>query len=349
MQPADRAPFRVRLTADFHDASGNPKFADLGLGVFRDHPHINVAGFANHHAVIQPEQLAGCQAALVLSPKVAAESLRETKELLLIARFGVGFDSVDVDACTAHDVLVTITSGAVDRPVAEATLGWMIALTHHMLAKDRLVRTGQWDTRTQYMGRELRDRQLGIIGLGGIGRELTRLLQGFGMRPPVAFDPALPSHLFTELGVRSVSLDELLQTSDFVSIHCPLNDRTRGLIGTSELQKMKPDAYLLNTARGGIVDEDALHTALQQKWIAGAALDCFAEEPVTQPSRFAQFDNVLLAPHSIAWTEELFRDIGRTACEGILQLTRGQRPHGVLNPVLFERPSFLKKWSRWTS
>jgi phosphoglycerate dehydrogenase-like enzyme len=347
MNPADRSPFHLRLTADFYDAAGQPKFADLGLGVFQHSPYLRVSAFPEHHAVIQPDQLAGCHAALVLSPRVTAKSLQDAHDLLLIARFGVGFDNVDVDACTERDVLVSITSGAVDRPVAEATLGWMIALSHHMLVKDRLVRTGQWDARTRYMGRELRDRQLGVIGLGGIGRELVRLLHSFGMQPPVAFDPALPPHVFAELGVRPVSLQELLQTSDFVSIHCPLNAHTRNLIGAAELQLMKPEACLLNTARGGIVDEDALFNALQNNQIAGAALDCFAEEPVIQPSRFAQLDNVLLAPHSIAWTEELFRDIGHTACSGILGLSLGQRPHGILNPVLFDRASFRKKWSRW--
>ena len=347
MNPADHPAFHVRLTADFYDAAGQPKFEDLGLGVFQHSPHVHVSAVPEHHAVIQPDQLAGCHAALVLSPRVTAQSLQDAHDLLLIARFGVGFDNVDVDACTERDVLVSITSGAVDRPVAEATLGWMIALSHHMLVKDRLVRTGQWDARTRYMGRELRDRQLGVIGLGGIGRELVRLLQSFGMQPPVAFDPSLPPHVFSELGVRPVSLQELLQTSDFVSIHCPLNAHTRNLIGAAELQLMKPEACLLNTARGGIVDEDALFNALQNNQIAGAALDCFAEEPVIQPSRFAQLDNVLLAPHSIAWTEELFRDIGHTACSGILGLSLGQRPRGVLNPVLFDRASFRKKWSRW--
>ncbi len=347
MNPADHPAFHVRLTADFYDAAGQPKFDDLGLGVFQHSPHVHVSAFPQHQSVIQSEQLTGCHAALVLSPRVTAQSLQDAHDLLLIARFGVGFDNVDVDACTERDVLVSITSGAVDRPVAEATLGWMIALSHHMLVKDRLVRTGQWDARTRYMGRELRDRQLGVIGLGGIGRELVRLLQSFGMQPPIAFDPALPPHVFSELGVRPVSLQELLQTSDFVSIHCPLNAHTRNLIGAAELQLMKPEACLLNTARGGIVDEDALFNALQNNQIAGAALDCFAEEPVIQPSRFAQLDNVLLAPHSIAWTEELFRDIGHTACSGILRTSLGQRPPGVLNPVLFDRPSFRKKWSRW--
>ncbi|HUR46043.1 MAG TPA: NAD(P)-dependent oxidoreductase, partial [Candidatus Saccharimonadales bacterium] len=137
-------------------------------------------------------------------------------------------------------------------------------------------------------------------------------------------------------------------SSDFVSIHCPLTDKTRGLIGARELALMRPDAYLLNTARGGIVEEDALYDALNNHRIAGAALDCFSQEPVTSPSRFGELENVLLAPHSIAWTGEMFRDIGRAACQVMIDLSNGAKPNGVLNPELFARPSFQAKWKRFT-
>ncbi|MBC8353996.1 MAG: dehydrogenase [Planctomycetes bacterium] len=340
--------FRVALTADFYHKDGKPKFDDLGLGVFEGRDGIQVTKFSEHRPDITPDQLVGSAGVIVLSPRVTADSLSDCKGLLAIGRFGVGYDTVDVDACTENDVLAMITAGAVDRPVAEATIGWMIALTHHMLAKDRLVRTGQWDDRTQYMGCELRNRTLGIIGLGGIGRTLVALLRGFGMNPPIAFDPFVPGEVLEELGVRSVSLDELLTTADFVSIHCPLNEHTRGLIGADQLALMKQDAYLLNTARGGIVDEQALFDALKNRCIAGAALDCFEDEPITEPHRFAEFENVILAPHSVAWTAELFRDIGRTACQSMLDLSIGKRPKGVLNPELFDRESFREKWMRVT-
>lgn len=144
--------FRVALTADFYDESGNPKFEDLGLGVFEGCDGIEDTRFSEHRPEITPDQLAGCAGVVVLTPRVTAESLSNSDELLAIGRFGVGYDSVDVDACTERDVLALITAGAVDRPVAEATIGWMIALTHHMLPKDRMVRTGEWDDRTNYMG-----------------------------------------------------------------------------------------------------------------------------------------------------------------------------------------------------
>jgi len=166
------------------------------------------------------------------------------------------------------------------------------------------------------------------------------------MKTPLAFDPFLDSATAEGMGVRLVGLDELLAEADFVSIHCPLTDQTRGLIGSRELAKMKPDAYLINTARGGIVDEDALYDALAHNRIAGAALDCFAQEPVVRPHRFGELDNVLLAPHSIAWTVELFRDIGRAVCQGMLDLSLGKRPRGVVNPQVLDRQGFQEKWTR---
>lgn len=346
MNQRDRPIFRVALTADFFDETGHQKFADLGLGVLEKKSHILVTTFSSHQSVIQPEQINQANGVIVLTPQVTRASLANPDNLLAIGRFGVGYDSVDVEACTEANVLAMITSGAVDRSVAEATIAWMLALTHHLLPKDRLVRTGRWHDRTRYMGSELRDRTLGVIGFGGIGRKLVSLLKGFGMRRPLIYDPFISPELLKGIRVQAVSLDELLSTADFVSIHCPLNSSTRGMIGSRELALMKRDAYLLNTARGGIVDEDALYDTLLNRRIAGAALDCFAQEPVTEPSRFAELENVLLAPHAVCWTNELFRDIGRTACQSMLALSQGQRPKGVLNPQLFASPIFLQKWAR---
>ena len=338
--------FRIALTADFYDESGQPRYEDLGLSVFEGHKHIEVTNFARHDLVIQPEQLAGARGVIVLTPRVTRESLANSHELLAIGRFGVGYDSVDVSACTEANVLAMIASGAVNHSMAEATVAWMLALTHHVSVKDRLTRTGRWHDRSGFMGCELRDRTLGVIGFGGIGRSLVRMLAGFQMKQPVVFDPFVSPGVIEENGGRAVGLDELLSTADFVSVHCPFTDSTRGMIGRRELNLMKPTAYLLNTARGGIVDESALLDALREKRIAGAALDCFDVEPVVDLDRFEGVENLLLAPHSIGWTNELFRDIGQTACQSMLDLSLGRRPIGVLNPELFEQPVFIEKWAR---
>jgi phosphoglycerate dehydrogenase-like enzyme len=341
--------FRVALTNDFFSPDGSTRYPDIGLSVFAEQTSLEWVRLGEHKNPIASGQIAGMQGVIVLTPAVTAETVSESRDLLAIGRFGVGYDAVDVDACTRADVVVFVTAGAVDRSVAEATVGWMIALTHHFRMKDILVRTGRWDERSKYMGCELRDRTFGAIGLGGIGRATVALLRGFGMKTALAFDPHIDVATASAAGARLVGLDELLAQADFVSIHCPLTEATRGLIGRRELALMKPTAYLINTARGGIVDEGELYGALELHLIAGAALDCFADEPVTSPHRFGQLDNVLLAPHCIAWTDELFRDIGRAVCQGMLDLSLGKKPRGVVNPQVFDRPGFAQKLARFRS
>src|SRR4051794_31943626 len=323
--PAERR-FRVAWTGDFQGPDGSPRYRDVGRSVLDADPRVECRAFAEHRPAITPDQVGDAQGVVVLTPAVTAASVARAENLLAVGRFGVGYDSVDVAACTTADVVAYIAAGAVDRSVAEATLAWMLALTHHVRAKDRLVREGRWDDRSRFMGRELRDRALGVVGLGGIGRALVELTRGFGMRPPLAHDPYVDPAAAQALGIRLVGLDELMAEADFVTVHCPLTDRTRGLIGARELARMRPDAYLLNTARGGIVDEDALYAALKERRIAGAAVDCFVGEPLAAPHRFGELDNVILAPHCIAWTDEMFRDIGRAVCRGMLDLAYGRRP-----------------------
>jgi phosphoglycerate dehydrogenase-like enzyme len=164
------------------------------------------------------------------------------------------------------------------------------------------------------------------------------------MNTPLVFDPFVDASAIEQAGAKRSTLDDLMSQSDFVSLHCPLNEQTRNLLAARELSLMKPTAYLINTARGGIVDEDALFHVLSERTIGGAALDCFVHEPLVEPPRWAQLDNVLLAPHAIAWTDELFRDIGRAVCQGMLDLAAGRRPRGVVNPEVFDRPAFQAKW-----
>lgn len=343
-----RGHYPITLTADFYDEAGQVKFPDIGLDALTADPDAEVRPLARHYPELPPADLADALAVLVLGPKITARSLEQADDLLVLARFGVGYDSVDVPACTQRDVMLTIAKGAVDRPVAESTLAWMLAMSYHLTTKDRLVRQARWQERNQFMGQDLRDCTLGVIGFGGIGRELVRLLGNFGMRRPLVFDPHLPAAAVAECGATSVSLDELLRQSDFVSVHCPLTPDTRGLLGARELALMKPTAYLINTARGGIIDEGALDACLRSRRIAGAAIDCFVGEPLTAPPSIADLDNVLLAPHSIAWTNGMFRDMGRTALRTILDLRQGRKPAGIVNPEVLERPRFQEKWRRFS-
>jgi phosphoglycerate dehydrogenase-like enzyme len=339
-------PFHIAITADLFKPDGSCRYVDIGLGVVDGQSNITKQPLDEYRPILGADQIAGANGAVVLAPRVTRETFAESDDFLAIARFGVGYDSVDVPACTAADVALLISAGAVDRPVADATVGWMIALGHHLRKKDELVRTGRWDERSGYMGCELRGRTFGAVGLGGIARAVLRLLAPFEMNPPIAFDPFISKATADGLGVRLVSLAELMREADFVSIHCPLSAETTNLIGAGELALMKRTAYLINTARGGIVSEPALLEVLRARRIAGAAIDCFVGEPLGADNPWKDLDNVLLAPHSIAWTDELFRDVGRAAFAGLVDLARGRVPRVVVNREVLDRPGFQKKWQR---
>tara|TARA_Y100001935_G_scaffold5629_1_gene4321 strand:+ start:1665 stop:2705 length:1041 start_codon:yes stop_codon:yes gene_type:complete len=335
--------FRIALTSDFQK-DGKFVFPDFDLEQLKKTRGIEFDFFNEHKPEIHPEQLEQYQGVIVMSPKVTKFSLSESNNFLIICRFGVGYDGVDVTACTESDVVLCITAGAVDRPVAEATVGWMIALGHRMINKDQLVRKGLWYQSSQYMGCELRDKTLGVVGLGGIGSSVIELLKGFGMKKTLVYDPFIDENKAKELNVNKVELNELMQQSDFITVHCPLNKDTRDLISYRELSLMKSSSFIINTARGGIINEDALFESLSKNHIAGAALDCFDNEPIIEPHRFGKLENVLLAPHSIAWTQELFRDMGKICTKNMIDISNGIRPNGIVNPEVFDRPSFKKKW-----
>src|SRR5579872_6562621 len=210
-------PFRVAFTGDFQDAAGNPKYRDFGLGAFQNQRQIEHRIIPEFSAELTPEQIGNAAGVVVLTPKVTRRSLFQRSDLVAIARFGVGYDSVDVEACTDADVLVLIATGAVDRSVAEATLTWMLALCHRLRSKDQLVRQGNWEGRSKLMGTELRRRILGLVGFGRIARALVQLAGGFGMKGFLAYDPLVDRRIAAQHGVEMVGLDELLAKSDYVS------------------------------------------------------------------------------------------------------------------------------------
>ena len=334
---------RVGLTWDFQGSGllDGPLAQVLG-GV----PGLVYETMAPGGGAVAPEQLAGYDAVIALLVPFDAESLAGAGRLAAIARWGVGYDMIDVAACTAHDVALCITPEAVRRPVAEGVVTLMLALAKRLLIQDRLTRSGRWGEKTRYIGRGLEGRVLGLVGLGNIGRELVRLLQPFGLARILGYDPYLPEGQAAALGAQRVDLDTLLREADFVSLNCPLTAETRGLIGARELGLMKPAAYLINTARGPIVDQAALARALETGQIAGAALDVFAQEPIAPDDPLLRLENTILTPHAIAWTEELARDNGLEACRNVLAVLQGQVPPQVVNREVLGRPGFQAKLAR---
>jgi phosphoglycerate dehydrogenase-like enzyme len=340
-------PFRVGLSADFCDEHGKLAFPDIGLSMLKGHPGLSHEFIREYRAEYLPEQLADYDVLISLKPRVTAQSLQGISRLCAIGRCGVGYDNVDLEACTAHGIAVFITPGGVVRPVAESILLFVLALSHRLTIKDRQVRQGNWAESTRRLGREPRDRIVGTIGMGNIATEAIRLLRILDVHRFLAFDPYTTSERASKLGVDLVSLEELLRISDYVLINCPLTPQTRGLMGKAQFALMKTDAVLINTARGPIVDEAALIEALQNGQIGGAALDVFEKEPLSASSPLAAMENVILTSHSIAWTEELFRDMGRIDCLGALAIYRGEVPKNVVNPEVLTQPLFLEKLANY--
>jgi phosphoglycerate dehydrogenase-like enzyme len=338
--------FEVAFTADFL-SEGKLVYKNIGLNLLDDAKGIRYRFLNHYEPTLSANEIEGVDALISLAPRITTNSLAQANRLIAICRFGVGYDMVDVKACTEADVALFIAVGAVNHSVAEAILGWMLALGHHLIQKDRLTREGKWKEKSYWMGTEIRRKVVGIVGLGGIGGHLAGLLHPFGTQEVIAFDPYAGQARAKSLGVRMVELSELLKESDFVAVCCPLTEETRGLLGVAELALMKPSAYLINTARGGIVDETALVERLKSRAIAGAAIDVFASEPVSGQHPLCQLDNVILAPHAIAWTDELFEDLGNMCCRQAVTLTRGQIPEGLVNKEVCERSRFQEKLQRW--
>jgi phosphoglycerate dehydrogenase-like enzyme len=339
--------FHVGFSRDFCSDDGRLIFPDIGLTLLDSAPRLSHDFLSEYRTEYSPAQLAGYDVLISLKPKITAQSLEGVSRLCAIGRCGVGYDNVDLDACTKHGIAVYITPGGVVRPVAESILLLLLALSHRLLIKDRQVRQGHWAESTHRLGREPRDRVVGTIGLGNIAAETIRLLRNLDVGKFLAFDPYASARRAAELAVELVSIDELLRASDFVLVNCPLTPETRGLLGKAQFALMKPDAVLINTARGPIVDESALIEALERKQIAGAALDVFEKEPLSPTSPLITMENVILTSHSIAWTEELFRDMGRIDCQGALAVYRGEIPDHVVNPLVLEDPKFLDKLVRF--
>lgn len=277
--------------------------------------------------------LDGIDAVLADIDPFTARVLARADRLKVISRPGVGYDAIDVDAATSRGVAVCTTPGSNRHSVAELALAMILQCGRKIMENEAEVRRGGW---TRVVGRELAGGTVGIVGLGTIGKEVAQRARAFEMRV-LAHDPVQDQQFAEEHQVAFVSLDQLLQESDYVSLHVLLNERTRHLIDAERLAMMKPTAYLINTSRGPIVDEDALYQVLKEKRIAGAALDVFTQEPLPVESPLRELDNVYLYPHLAGSTQEVFRSSGLTAAENAIRVLQGRQPHHVVNPGVLSR------------
>jgi D-3-phosphoglycerate dehydrogenase len=252
--------------------------------------------------------------------------------LQVIARYGVGVDRVDVEAATRMGIVVTNTPGANSVAVAELTIALMLALGRRICPANQATRLGEWP---RYSGVGLKGKTIGLVGFGAIGREVASRLKAFGCRIVVA-DPCVGPDCADRYTVLLVPLEELLASSDFVSLHASLNSSTSGMVNHSFVMKMKQGAFLVNTARGELIDEDALHYALEKGHLAGAALDCFRKEPPSPDHPLLRLAQVMVTPHTGSHTDEATNAMGWMSLEDCLAVLRGERPAHAVNPEVYE-------------
>lgn len=334
--------FRVGLSADFVRADGKPTFPSYDLSpLTADGVELVPLPRA---AILSAGQVAGFDAIVLLGERMAAHSFPSDGRLALIARMGVGYDSIDTEACTAHDVALTITPEAVRRPMATTQVAFILALTHNLVAKDRIARTGSlgWPARLDFHGMGLVGRTIGSVGVGNIGAEMFRLLKAFDVRM-IGHDPYVDPATLAGLGVEAVSLEAVFERSDVVTFNCPLNAETHGIGSAALIARMKPSAYLVNTSRGPVVDQKALYAALVEQRIAGAAIDVFDPEPPAAAEPILRLGNVLTAPHSLGWTDQMFATMGDVNRGAIADLKAGRAPSNVVNRAVLDRPGFQAK------
>lgn len=336
--------FAVALSAGFLKADGSPAFPDFDIAPLQRDPGIELRRLPARGGRIAPEDTAGLDALILLGEGFTAESIAPDGRLKLVARFGVGFDKVDTASCTAAGIPVAITPDAVRRPVAVAIVALMLALALKLPEKDRLARLGApgFARRSEAMGVGLEGRVLGSLGLGNIAGEMFRLAAPFGMRF-VAHDPYASPARATELGVEMVGLDALFERSDVLAVNAPLTAETQGIVSAARIARMKRSAFLVNTARGGLVDQAALAAALAERRIAGAGLDVFEPEPPSPDDPIFAAPNLIAAPHGLSWTDQGFAAIG-AACVAAVQAVRERRaPAQLANPEVLEgSPRFMR-------
>ena len=276
--------------------------------------------------------------------KCHADLIARCPDLLAVSTTGAGYDTVNVEDCNAAGVLIVNQTGANADAVAEHAVAMMLSLTKKIPQTDRSLRTERGVNRETFKGSNARGRTVGVIGIGNVGRRVARIC-GKGLEMPVlAYDPYLSAEQIAALGATKVDLPTLLAQSRFVSVHCPLNDETRGMIAAAQLAQMPQGAFLITTARGGIVSEVDLETALISGHIAGAGLDVWAQEPPPLDHPLLKFDNVICTYHTAGVTHDSRTAMADWNADQVVAILNGERPPRLINPEAW--PRYVERYQR---
>ena len=346
---------KVGIAREFFDEEDNFVVPGPRMDLLKNYPQIEPyvfpAAVPEGEPEIVAEQLIDCD--MVISgatrwteSSLGGASVVNNGRLIAVLYTGAGYNHIDVKALTEANVMLCSAPDAVRRPMGTTILALILALATRLLEKDKLTREGRWLEQRHYHGEGLAGKTLGSIGVGNIGHELFKLVTPFGMNH-LACDPYVQQDAVDDVGVKLVDMDVLLAESDYVSVSVPLSDATYHLIGEAHFRKMKPTAYFINTARGKVVDEPALIRALEERWIRGAALDVFEQEPVDPNNPLLRMENVVVSPHGLCNTEEFFKLGWSGKLRQADQISRGEIPPEVVNKDVLEKAQFKEKFQRY--
>jgi D-3-phosphoglycerate dehydrogenase len=297
------------------------------------HATLHLATAATPEAILAVARQA--DALMVTYAKITGEIIQQLERCRIIARFGIGIDNIDVDAATQAGIVVTYVPDYCVDEVSDQAMALLLALARKVTYANQLVQGGRWEMPAVAPLRRLRGRTLGLVGFGKIPQLLAPKAQAFGLKV-IAFDPYISAELTSSLGVERVTFDQLLQNSDYISIHAPLTPQTHHLFNAQAFQQMKPGALLINTARGPLVDVEALAAALDEGRLAGAALDVLPVEPPPANLSLLGRDNVILTPHTAFYSEEALLDLQTKAAQDVAQVLTGARPKYPVNPQVLK-------------
>jgi len=323
--------WKILLTQPIHE---------IGVALLREYAEIRMFNF---EVDTSQEDIAkhveDVDAVITRVPRIGKEVIEAARRLKVIGKHGAGYDNIDVKTATEHGIPVVYTPYAPAESVANHVIGLILALAKGIVLADKKLRENPvegWKFRYKFVGDTLRDKVLGVIGLGRIGSLVAKFAKALAMRV-VYYDIERKQDLERLLDIEYMPLTHLLKSSDFVSVNIPLTEKTKGLIGERELSLMKEDAYLINTSRGKIVDEEALYKHLKDGRIAGAALDVYAVEPILPNDPLLRLENVILTPHMAAHTHDYFINAAKTVVEDVLRVLRGERPLYIANPEVYNK------------
>jgi len=336
--------FKVGLSADLDNGNGGFTWGDIKIETLGE---LNWSFLKGNEKNFTPELVKGFDAVAFAGPGVVPGSFGAPEDSpAIIARFGVGYDNIDLAECTRAGVALTITPDGSQKPVATAALTLLLSTMHRLNAKGIVAKENRWSDRLDKLGATPNGKTIATIGLGNIASEFFRLLSPFDCKR-IAYDPWKTQAEADGINVKLVSLEELFKVADAVIVMATLTPETRHLVGAEQFKAMKPSAILVNISRGPIVDEEALIAALKSEEIAGAGLDVFEVEPPSSDNPLLQMANVVVTPHNLAWTDELAAGMGTSAFTAIQAIAKGEHPKFVVNKEVLDTPQFKAKLTKW--